>query len=241
MNEQKSTFTTKVKTYLAETKILKNCCKKAYLYGKQLYKEPGFTYIDREYLKCPACAGHFMRGVFIECGSVNSPDKSNHLEIKVNGTPEADELAILLSENGFDAKISKRRNKSIVYIKDGDTIFGFLSFIGAQKIAFDFLEVIIEKQIRNDCNRKINFETANMQKTANAGKRQLEAIEYFYKTGKLDALSEVLRVTAELKKENPSVSLEELASLHEPQISKSCVNHRLTKIIERYKEISNKK
>ena len=241
MNDEKSTFTTKVKTYVAETKIVKSCCKKAYAYGKQLFKSTDFTYIDREYMKCPACSGHFMRGVFVEFGSVNSPEKSNHLEIKTDGAPQADEIVILLSENGFDAKISKRRNKSIVYIKDGDTIFGFLSFIGAQKLAFDFLEVMIEKQVRNDCNRKINFETANMQKTANAGKRQLEAIEYFYKTGKLDTLSDVLRVTAELKKENPSVSLEELAALHEPPISKSCVNHRLSKIIDCYKDISKKK
>ncbi len=241
MENIKSTFTTDVKKILSETKIVKGCCKNAYLYGKKLFKEPDFTYIDRSYLKCPACAGHFLRGVFVSCGSVNSPEKERHLEIKTDGVPQADELVILLSENGFDAKVSKRRNKSIVYFKDGDTIFGFLSFIGAQKIAFDFLEVIIEKQVRNDCNRKINFETANMQKTANAGKKHLEAIDYFYKTGKIDMLSDVLRTTAELKKENPALSLEELAALHEPPITKSCVNHRLNKIIDKYKELSKKK
>lgn len=241
MKEIKRTFTMDVKDALSETKIVKGCCKRAYSYGKNLFKEPDFSYIDREYLKCPACAGLFLRGVFVSCGSVNSPEKERHLEMKTDGTPQADELAILLAENGFDAKISKRRNKSIVYFKDGDTIFGFLSFIGAQKIAFDFLEVIIEKQVRNDCNRKINFETANMQKTANAGKKQLEAINYFQKTGKFDTLSDVLRTTAVLKIENPDLSLEELASLHTPPISKSCVNHRLNKIIDKYKELSKKK
>lgn len=240
MESEKLTFTATVKKALADAKIDKGCCRKAYAYGLEVFKGD-FTYIDRAYIRCPSCAAHFLRGVFVQSGSVNAPQKGHHLEIKTAGKPEADELAILLSENGFEAKISVRRSKNIVYFKDGDTIFGFLSFIGAQKCAFDFLEAIIEKQVRNDVNRKNNFDTANMQKTASASKKQLEAINYFYNTGKINTLSDVLRVTAELKHENPSLSLAELAELHEPPITKSCANHRLAKIIEYYESVTGKR
>lgn len=241
MEKERMTFTSQVKKSLTESKAEKSCCKKAYNYGLGIFKEENFTYIDRTYFKCASCASHFLKGVFVSNGSVNAPDKGHHLEMKTAGKPEADELTILLAENGFDAKISCRRSNNIVYFKDGDTIFGFLSFIGAQKCAFDFLEAIIEKQVRNDCNRKTNFDTANMQKTASASKKQLEAINYFYETGKINLLSDVLRATAELKYENPSVSLNELASLHNPEITKSCANHRLSKIIEHYEAITGKK
>ncbi|MGN1122361.1 MAG: DNA-binding protein WhiA [Eubacteriales bacterium] len=236
MNHQKQTFTGEVKQVLAAAKIEKSCCKKAYAYGSRLFKGSDFTLIDRSVLRCPSCAAHLLCGVFMSSGSVNSPDKGHHLEIKTGSKPAADELVILLAENGFEARVSTRRSSSIVYFKDGDTIFGFLSFIGAQKCAFDFLETMIEKQVRNDCNRKTNFDAANMVKAANAGRRQLEAIRYFYDNGKLDTLSDVLAYTARLKYENPSSNLSELAALHDPPITKSCVNHRLAKIIEYYEK-----
>ena len=235
------TFNAEIKKHLSDTKIEKGCCKNAYNYGLSLFKDDDFMYIDRRFFRCSSCAANFLKGVFVASGSVNAPDKSHHLEMKVNGKPEADELAILLAENGFEAKISARRTKNIVYFKDGDTIFGFLSFIGAQRQAFDFLDKIIENQMRNDINRKNNFETANMAKTAVATKKQMEAISYFYNTERLDELSEVLRATAELKYENPDLNLKELAELHTPPITKSCVNHRLNKIIEQYEKMQKER
>lgn len=234
------TFNGEIKKLLTDTKIDKGCCKKAYKYGLQLFKENNFTYVDRSYIKCPLCAAHLIRGIFVSNGSVNAPDKDRHLEIKVDGKPEADELLIFLGENGFEGKISKRRTKSIVYFKDGDKIFGFLSFIGAQRHAFDFLDKIIENQMRNDINRKNNFETANIAKTVAATKRQMEAIDYFYESDNMDKLSQVLQVTADLRRNNPELNLLELAELHDPPITKSCVNHRLNKIIEQYERLTRK-
>lgn len=231
---EKMTFTAEVKKTLDDIKPEKSCCRHALAYGKEIFRSDSFTYIDKEYMKCPSCTPCFMRGVFCTGGSVNAPDKSRHLEIKVPGKPEADELTILMLENGFEAKISKRRDKYIVYFKDGDKIFDFLSYIGANKCAFEFLDTILENQMRNDINRKNNFDTANMAKTAAAAKRQVEAIAYFYNSGRMSELSDTLRVTAELKYENPDLSLKELAELHNPPITKSCANHRLSKIIEYY-------
>ena len=237
-SEEKLTFTGKVKKSLHGSKIEKLCCKAAYAAGLAFPKQSEESGIDRGLFRCSACAPHFLRGVFMASGSVNSPEKGHHLEMKVSGRDKAASLAKVLEENGFEAGISARRSSDIVYFKDGEVIFGFLNYIGAQKCAFDFLEVIIEKQVRNDCNRKTNFDAANMLKTATAGKRQLDAIRYFYETGEIDTLSEVLQTTAALKLENPSLNLSELAALHEPPITKSCVNHRLNKIIEIYEKAS---
>lgn len=238
VSDEKLTFTGKVKKSLRGAKIEKLCCKTAYAAGLAYPKQAENTGIDRKLFRCSACAPHFLRGVFVCSGSVNAPEKGHHLEMKVNGRKKAEELSAVLAENGFEAGISARRSSDIVYFKDGEVIFGFLNYIGAQKCAFDFLDVLIEKQVRNDCNRKTNFDAANMVKTAAAGKRQLDAIRYFYQTGEIDTLSDVLQVTAALKLENPSLNLSELAALHEPPITKSCVNHRLNKIIEIYEKLN---
>lgn len=230
--EEKLTFTGRVKRVLRETKIEKGCCKAAFAAGKRFPK--GQTDFTAKELRCAACAAHFLRGAFLSAGSVNAPTKGHHLEIKTDAPEKADTLVRLMAESGLEAKCFTRRTSSIVYFKDGDSIFAFLSLVGAQKCAFDFLEVMIEKQVRNDCNRKTNFDAANMLKSANAGKRQLEAIRYFYDCGTLDELSDVLQYTARLKYENPSLNLSELAALHEPPITKSCVNHRLSKLIALY-------
>ncbi len=239
VNERK-TFNAKVKDILTAVKPEKGCCKKAYAYGEQLFKRDDFSFIDRSFIKCQSCAPNFLRGVFVSLGSVSAPEKGHHLEIKLDSKPKADELAIFLAEAGFEAKVSVRRSSNIVYFKDGDTIFGFLSYIGAQKSAFDFLEVMIEKQVRNDCNRKTNFDAANLQKTASASKKQLDAIRFFYDSGRFDKLSDALRYTANLKYDNPSMNLSELAAIHEPPVTKSCVNHRLMKIIELYHKETGK-
>ena len=237
-SEDKLTFTGKVKKSLRSAKIEKLCCKTAYAAGLAFPKKTENAEIGQKLFRCSACAPHFLRGVFLASGSVNAPGKGHHLEMKVDGRDKAQALARVLGESGFEAKISARCTADIVYFKDGDVIFGFLNAIGAQKCAFDFLDVLIEKQVRNDCNRKTNFDAANMAKTAAAGKRQTDAIRLLCEIGEMEKLSEVLQTTAALKLENPSLNLSELAALHEPPITKSCVNHRLNKIIEVYEKLS---
>lgn len=229
MDNTKQTFTAEIKKFLSGIKE-KKCCRKANEFAKVFLEED--IVLDRALFKCDECKNAFLRGVFIRCASVNAPDKSNHLEFKLSNEPDADELTILLRECGFEAKVSKRRNTYIVYFKDGETIFQLLSVMGAQKYAFDFLNTIIEKQIRNDVNRVQNCELANMQKTASAALKVMEAINTLEKDGSFDSLQEKLHYTASLRRDNPDLSLSELAQIHEPPITKSCVNHRLEKIVK---------
>ena len=169
--------------------------------------------------------------MFVCCASVNSPDKSNHLEFKLKNEPDADELCIFLRECGLEGKVSHRKNTYIVYFKDGDTIFEILSIIGANKFAFEMINTQIEKQIRNDCNRVANCEIANAKKTADASARVMNAIKELEKDGLLETLPEKLLETALLKKDNPDASLSTLAEMHAVPVTRSCVNHRLEKIV----------
>ena len=229
MINQKTTFTSEVKEALSSVKE-KKCCKKALANAEKFLFENAL--IDRDNFTCDECRNAFLRGVFLKCGSVNAPDKSNHLEMKVGSEMNADEICIFLREMGLEAKVSKRREKYVVYFKDGDTIFHVLSVMGAQKCAFDLVNTQIEKNIRNNVNRVNNCEMANMQKSANATVRQLDAIRELIKDERFDTLPDKLLYTATLRRDNPDLSLTDLAAIHEPPITKSCVNHRLEKIIK---------
>lgn len=229
MINEKMTFTSEVKEALSTIKE-KRCCKKALIAAEIFISDS--TIIDRDIFVCPECRNAFLRGVFLKCGSVNSPDKENHLEMKAGTEMNADELCIFLREMGLEAKISRRRGKYVVYFKDGDSIFHILSVMGAQKCAFDLVNTQIEKNIRNNVNRVNNCEMANMQKSANATVRQLDAIRELMQDERFENLPEKLLYTATLRRDNPDLSLTDLANAHEPPITKSCVNHRLEKIIK---------
>ncbi len=226
---EKVTYTRAVKDFLASVKGEKKCCRLARKSAEEFVKNGAI--IDRSAFKCSECRNAFLREVFVLCASINSPEKSNHLEFKVRSEPDADELCILLRECGFEGKISHRKNTYIVYFKDGDTIFALLSFIGAQKYAFDIINTQIEKQIRNNCNRVANCEFANARKTADASARVIQAIKELEKNGLLETLPEKLLETALLKRDNPDASLSSLAQMHKVPVTRSCVNHRLEKIV----------
>jgi len=230
MSETKrKTFTVTVKEELASIKE-KRCCKTARAEAENFIKNN--TLVDRGAFRCEECVKAFLRGIFLICGTVSDPGKSNHLEMKFANEMNADEICILVREMGIDARVSKRRNSYVVYFKDGNVIFDVLMMMGAQNSAFDQANAQIVKNIRNNVNRVSNCELANMQKTAAATKRVLEAISCLQRDGRFDSLPEKLRYTAALRETNPDLSLGDLAAIHEPPITKSCVNHRLDKIVK---------
>lgn len=229
MSEEKMTYTRQVRDFLLTVKDKKKCCKNAAKSAADFVTSGSI--IDRGIFKCDECRNSFLREVFVCCASVNSPEKSNHLEFKLKSEPDADELCIFLRECGLEGKVSHRKNTYIVYFKDGDTIFEILSIIGANKFAFEMINTQIEKQIRNDCNRVANCEIANAKKTADASARVMNAIKELEKDGLLETLPEKLLETALLKKDNPDASLSTLAEMHAVPVTRSCVNHRLEKIV----------
>ena len=186
-----------------------------------------------KYIKNDCCKKSYIRGAFLSTGSVNDPKKSYHLEIKCHNEENAIFVQMLLNSFGLNARISKRREELIVYIKEAQAIADFLYIVGAQKSYFDYEDIRVNKDISNLVNRKNNCELANEVKAINAAKQQLEDIKKIENMENIDVkLVEVMN----LRKKNPTATLVELLEYYkeeyDKEITKSCLNHRFRKIHE---------
>lgn len=195
----------------------------------------GLTTISE--LSC--CRASFVRGAFLGGGSVTDPEKSYHLEFCTKSKSEADKLYGILSERGFTPKITERKGKSVVYIKECEQIADLLGYMGADNGALEMFTIQVEKQMRNEVNRQVNCENANMNKSAIASSKHTAAISKIKLAGRWDKLPEALKEIGELREKYPDVGLRELGEMTEPPIGKSGVNHRLNRIIEIAESISD--
>ena len=188
--------------------------------------------LNAEIVKKRCCRKSALRGIFLASGSVSDPSRGYHLEIVCDSEYMAFDVKKLINGFGLRSKVSQRRNKFIVYLKDGDQIADFLSLIGASAQVLNYQNIRVTKELRNTTNRIINCDRANLNKAVNAAQQQLADIRYIASVKSLDYLPEKLRKTAELRLENPELPLSELAELFDPPIGKSGLNHRLQKISE---------
>ena len=171
-----------------------------------------------------------IREAFIKSGSMNDPNKKYHLQIMFKTKKKAVEMQNLLNNFNIHAKIIKKEKEYMLYLKDGEEISEFLALIGANSSVIKFEEVRVLKETRNDINRLVNCETANLNKTINAAVKQIEDIKLIKKKRKFAALPENLQEIANIRLNNPDISLIELGKLLKEPIGKSGVNHRLKKI-----------
>jgi len=197
--------------------------------------QPG---IKKALIKNQCCRRSYLRGVFLGAGSVSSPEGNYHLEIISNDLTYAEELASLIKRfEGIQAKVSSRKNWHIVYLKESEQIVNFLNVIGAHQALLNFENNRIVKGMRNQVNRLVNCETANLNKTVNASFKQVENIKLIHEMFGLDKLPPRLKMIASLRLENPDVSLKELGEMMEPPVGKSGVNHRMRKLEELAEEL----
>ena len=181
----------------------------------------------------------YLRGSFLAGGSINNPEGNYHLEIVSNDEEHAKALCQLANHFKLGAKVSMRKNWYVVYIKESEHIVEFLGFIGAHHALLEFENVRVLKGVRNQVNRLVNCETANLDKVVDAAVRQLENIQLIQKTIGLQALPPTLRGMAELRLEYPDASLKELGEMLRPKVGKSGVNHRMRKIEDLAEQIRN--
>lgn len=172
------------------------------------------------------------RGIFLGSGSVNNPEKKYHLEVILSSKKNAEIINNLLLKMQINLKELQRKNGYSLYIKEGEEISKFLAFIGANNSVLKFEEIRVIRDIKNNVNRKVNCETANLNKTINAAVKQIEAIKTLKETGEFENLSENLKEIANLRLENADASLIELGQMLKNPIGKSGVNHRLNQLIE---------
>lgn len=170
----------------------------------------------------------YIRGNFLGAGSINEPRNKYHLEIIFNTSEYANFTLELLEMYGINVKILSQT----LYIKDGEEISNFLALIGGNSAVLKFEEIRVLREMKNNVNRLVNCETANLNKTINASVKQLEDIKKLKKTGKFNNLPQELKEIANLREENPEATLEQLGNMLSKPIGKSSVSHRFKKIEE---------
>ena len=173
----------------------------------------------------------FLRGAFLAGGSVTDPAKRYHLELTTSHYKVSRETCALLLDVGFSPKETARGGNSILYFKQSDLIEDFLTALGAPVCAMGVMEAKVEKDLRNGVNRRVNCETANLTKVVDASMEQVAAIKQLQKSGQLDTLPPKLRETALVRLHNPEATLQELADMMTPPVSKSAMNHRMRKLV----------
>ncbi len=177
------------------------------------------------------CKKAYLRGAFLASGSLNDPDShSYHLEVYCKSADHAGELLQLFTDFHLHAKKTQRKKGYIVYLKEGDKIVEFLGLVGAHQALLHFEEVRIVKDMRNQVNRLVNCETANLNKTILAAVRQLDNIRLIERDYGFDRLPLKLRVVAEKRMQYPDITLQELCGVLPDKVSKSGLNHRLRKL-----------
>lgn len=205
---------------------------------RQVFSACGFSaetsvslHVNFALLEKDCCRRAFLRGAFLAGGSVTDPEKRYHLELSTTHWKVSRETGTLLLEMELPAKETERKGSSVLYYKQSEAIEDFLTVIGAPVSAMAVMEAKIEKDWRNEANRKTNCDSANVDKAVAAAQEQLAAIRKLEERGVLETLPEKLQQTAALRREHPETTLSELAELHEPPVSKSAVNHRMRKLL----------
>lgn len=176
-------------------------------------------------------------GAFLAGGSVTDPEKRYHLELDTGHAQASREVAALLTEMGFLPHSVRRGGSSVIYFKQSEHIEDLLTTIGAPAAAMDIMTAKVDKEIRNGANRAMNCDMANVNKTIDAALEQKNAIQRLQENGRLERLPEKLRQTALLRLQYPEMSLSQLAEKCDPPVTKSCMNHRMRKLLEEAKKL----
>lgn len=177
------------------------------------------------------CRTAFVRGAFLAGGSVTDPEKRYHLELATPHRSVSREMFSVLLDMGFSPKETQRSGNSLLYFKKADLIADFFTSLGAPVAAMNVMTAKVDKEMRNTVTRQINCDSANADKTVAAAQEQMAAIRRIVRSYGLDALPEPLKDAALLRITNPEASLADLARLSCPAVTKSCLSHRLKKIM----------
>lgn len=189
-------------------------------------------YVDLTVIQSTCCKRAYLRGAFLGAGSVSDPEKGYHLEFVNQTDRQAEFLKDIMISLEMEPKVVSRKGNFVLYLKEGTQIVDLLNIMGAHIALMELENVRIVKEVRNNVNRIVNCETANLKKTVSAAVRQMQDIEFIQNTIGISALPENLRQVATYRLEYPSSSLKELGELLTPAVGKSGVNHRLKKISE---------
>ncbi len=189
------------------------------------------NHINFGVLEEDCCKAAFLRGAFLAGGSITDPSKRCHLELVTDHKNVAGETVSVLQEMGFNPRVTARAGHQVVYFKQSEAAEDFFTTIGASGAAMGLMSAKVEKEMRNAINRQINCDSANADKTVSAAQTQLDRIRVIEREIGLENLPPDLSEVALLRIANPAASLSDLALLSDPPVTKSCVNHRMRKLM----------
>ncbi|MBE6770995.1 MAG: DNA-binding protein WhiA [Ruminococcaceae bacterium] len=195
--------------------------------------------INRANISDECCAGAFLRGAFLSCGTVTAPEKGYHLEFVVPFKRLCTDMIKFMDELNLNPKYIVRKGNHVIYFKDSESIEDILAIIGAQDASLYVMGIKIEKDVKNKVNRKLNFEMSNISKTVDAANIQIEAIEYIESRMGISSLPDNLQAIAHIRLEHQEASLSELGKLLDEPISRSGINHRLNRIVSIAEKMKN--
>ncbi|MGI5877500.1 MAG: DNA-binding protein WhiA [Christensenellales bacterium] len=186
------------------------------------------------------CRRAYLLGAFLAAGSVTNPERGYHAEFVVSNRDVARSLMLMLRAFQLNVKMMSRKRAFVVYLKESEHIVALLSLIGATTALLELENVRVFREIRNEVNRAVNCDTANLRKSDRAAARQIEAIRYIEAAGAFPALSKPLRTVAELRLEHPEATLQDLADMI-PGLTRSGVNHRLRRLCAFAQELQERR
>ena len=225
--------------FLDEKNVSRDFAREAFIYTFTSLKKTFNINLDYDELTHPEdlvketeSKRAFLRGAFLARGTVSDPEKSYHFEIAAGEDKIADLLKELMEDFDLHPKISKRRQRPVLYLKEGVDIADIQNVMEAPKALMNFENMRIVREVRGSVNRQVNCETANINKTITASMKQIDDINYIKETLGMDALDDNLREIARVRLEHTEIPLAELGQLLDPPLGKSGVNHRLRKLSE---------
>lgn len=192
-----------------------------------------FAHLEEEH-----CRTAFLRGAFLAGGSVTDPLKSYHLELTTSHLYVGRQAPALMMDMGFQPRTTQRKGNYVTYFKQSEHIEDFLTTIGAPISAMEMMTAKLERDLRGSVNRRVNCDAANLDKLVAAAQHQIEAIRSLEERGLLSGLPAKLQEAARLRLENPELTLNQLAALCDPPVTKSALNHRLRKLVEEAGELA---
>ena len=183
-------------------------------------------------LEDECCRISFLRGAFLSGGSVTDPQKRYHLELATSHVQAGREVEALLRDMGYEPKNVQRQGNGVTYFKQSDHIEELLTRIGAPAAAMEVMAAKVEKEMRNTVNRRVNCDAANVDKAVAASREQVGALTRLTDAGIVATLPVKLQEVAVARLLQPELSLSELAETFDPPLTKSCLNHRMRKLME---------
>ncbi len=206
--------------------------------GKELALRINLSNLEETNEDC--CSRAFLRGAFLVCGSVTDPEKEYHIEFNVAKSKLCDDLLVIIEDLGLKAKKILRNNSYVLYSKEAESIEDFIGIMGANNAFMQIVQTRAIKDIKNQINRRSNFENANLSRSIEAGLKQIAVIEKVLKKIKPEDMTKDLGDLCRLRLENPDLSLDEIGKMMKPELSRSAVSRRFKKLEKIAEELENK-